>query len=920
MSSPSRQSPTLLLNTVLVLLLVCVGLLLVLRAQPPEAPVIPQDGSGWYTTAGREVLPERFIWSATVQTEPQSGDAMRCVLLGQTVRVELTVTPDGVRLSEQTGRNEARTVAERSWRHRLHKGDRIHWVKQDDGAGVFQNGVCLARIHLPHQTWARGLWQAGGGTSPFLEFSFQTFGSVHFSDDFMHPQDELGEWVASSGDWSVLSLDNPVRSANAFSLIGQGENALIMAGHWFWQDYSVAVSAHPFGTPDFGVRLCSTDAGHYAVEVRSAEDDGPATIRLVRRAAGMATVLDESAVAFSPEVWYRLRIAQLRGRLDVFVDDTRLLSAVDPNPLLGGEVGLLAFDSDGVVYDDVTISPTQRVEQDFRIQPAAADGILDFPASWAAESSLIQVPAGGGTLNMRGISLENTTFACRISEDHPLPDRFELLVRGRQVGGSWVGMRVRRTNEERTAALVHSRDGHQTVTEEVALADADLRGDYALVFRDRAVYGLHNGQTVCMAADLQSRTAGGSSLQISENRSPLVISALALRPTLEMPSLENRVETFEHEKSMSNWGSPASEWTPGPSAFGNVLWHRSDFWGSASVTLNTHAVGVDGKLPFGLVLGGDAKREAKVARLDIGVAEVGGDQLVARLMVDEEPIETVELDDVPATLGLERFSGRLQAYLDGELRWSLPLPEGLDTLGRLGRYGPGDAQTWAEALTVRGDNVMTYPFKRAPVDWTPASGTWEITNRWECDPRWSFFSGHRLKGVSCLWHKGRFPDNVTVEFFAGPKMDRSRGGHYQYAADLNAVLAADGVDINSGYSFMFGGWDDKGSFIVRENEVLAKDASMVIPRQGSTHRRWFYIKMRKQDDQLTYWVENKEIGSVRDENLLPGDRLALWTYKNGMMVAYVRVSADTVLPPETVQSVPGSAPETPYEEEELGDQ
>ena len=34
---------------------------------------------------------------------------------------------------------------------------------------------------------------------------------------------------------------------------------------------------------------------------------------------------------------------------------------------------------------------------------------------------------------------------------------------------------------------------------------------------------------------------------------------------------------------------------------------------------------------------------------------------------------------------------------------------------------------------------------------------------------------------------------ITVEFFAGPKMDQDRGRKYEYAADINAVIAADGT-------------------------------------------------------------------------------------------------------------------------------
>lgn len=914
-ASPQRDS-ALLFNLVILLLIACIGLLLVLRARVSNAPSGEGDAkvgaASWYTTAGRDDLPDQFVWTAVVQNSPAATDAMRCVLLGQTMRAELIVERSGMRLVERTAQNEEQVVAEQTWPRALRQDDRIDWVMQKDGAAVHLNGERVAHIHFPVQTWSRGLWQTKEGAAPFLVFSFQAVDPVYFSDDFMHPPDELGEWVPERGEWAVQTLDNPVRSANAFSLVGTGEDAQIRAGHWFWRNYTVGVSVlSPEERPNFGVRFCKSEAGHYSVEVRTPED-GPTFLRLERTAGGDSTLLREIQVELSPDIWYRLRISQVRGRIRVHVDETLLLTAVDPAPLLGGAVGLLAFDSAGVVYDDVDVVPTRRIRQDFRIQPPAPDGVLDFPEEWAREDR-IAVPAGGGTLSLRGIVMENSTLDCRLSDAAALPESFGLELRGRQIGRNWVSLRIRRADGEATAALIVSKNGQKSVVDEASLDhDRSWHGTYSLVFRGRNVYGIHDGNVLCMSDELPSGTAGRSSIRVSDNDRPLAVKALALAPSREMPSLENRVETFEHERSMSNWGTPAAEWTPGKASFGEVSWHRSDFWAEASVTLDTHPVDLDGKVPFGLVFGADVGQDKPVARVDIGVAEAGGEQLAARLLVDEDVRETLLLDHVPQFVTLERFGGRLQAHFDGKLQWSIPLPDGLQSLGRVGRYGPGDEKTWADALTVRGRQVMTYPFKEAPADWTPATGTWEITNRWECDPRWSFFSGHRLDGIASLWHKSRFPDNVTLEFFAGPKMDRSRGGHYQYAADFNAVLAADGYDINSGYSFMLGGWDDKGSFIVRKNNVVVENKEIRIPRKGSTHRRWFYIKIRKQNDRLTFWVDNKKVGSTQDDNLLSGDRLGLWTYKNGMMVAYVRISAGTILPPDQVRAVPDAEPKTPY--------
>ena len=72
----------------------------------------------------------------------------------------------------------------------------------------------------------------------------------------MHGEDELGEWEPKSGEWTVHALQNPIRSANPFSFLGRGSDALAVAGKWFWRDYSVSVAAHPLPGSAFGLKFC----------------------------------------------------------------------------------------------------------------------------------------------------------------------------------------------------------------------------------------------------------------------------------------------------------------------------------------------------------------------------------------------------------------------------------------------------------------------------------------------------------------------------------------------------------------------------------------------------------------------------------------------------------------------------------------
>ncbi|MDP6114643.1 MAG: hypothetical protein QGF00_34805 [Planctomycetota bacterium] len=120
----------------------------------------------------------------------------------------------------------------------------------------------------------------------------------------------------------------------------------------------------------------------------------------------------------------------------------------------------------------------------------------------------------------------------------------------------------------------------------------------------------------------------------------------------------------------------------------------------------------------------------------------------------------------------------------------------------------------------------------------------------------------------------------------------SRKGHgYIYASDINATICADGSDLTSGYSFLFGGKGNSGTQIVRKDEIVAESPER-IPRQV-LHRRWFAIKIQKRGGHLTLWIDNRKILEYTDPSPLPGRRLALWTYNNGLMVSRVRISSES---------------------------
>jgi hypothetical protein len=600
----------------------------------------------------------------------------------------------------------------------------------------------------------------------------------------------------------------------------------------------------------------------------------------------------------------------VEGAIQVSVDGSSVLRAVDPNPLLGGAVGLWTRGGQGTVFDDVSVGPVEEARFDFAKESSRGAILLrPLPALAAAE----ELPADG--LEVGGVLLENACVTTTLQglgaakPDTPV----ELLARRR--GGEELALRVARESAGWVARLVARQVGVEKVLAEERLTAPGAEASVSLHVLGGEAWGCVDGALVVFATDVPVRGQGVAGVRLPV-ASGVTQRALDVRPERPLAEVESRVEVFTHEASMQNWSSAVLEWNVEYGGKWPTYWHRSDFWQDVAAVMQVTDLPADNAAG---VVGLALRNPEKAA---------GATELPSVALVLNPEVREVQLLGLPdgikqlklvkqrvSELALERRGGRVLARLNGLVVWNEPLPDSLRGLCEVGRYGRGNTNEWAEAVNLRAAGLETYPFKDAPSEWLPVTGVWEVTNRWQCDPRWSFYSGVQRGGVACNWNKLRHGANVTVEFFAGPKMDQDRGRKYEYAADLNAVICADGRDISSGYSFMFGGWDDRGSQIVRGVELVGENPRVTIPREASTHRRWFYIKLRKNGNRLSYWVDGSLVATYDDPKPLTGDRFALWSWDNGIMVAQCRVSTDASggepAPPAGGVAV---TPKTPYDQ------
>jgi hypothetical protein len=131
----------------------------------------------------------------------------------------------------------------------------------------------------------------------------------------------------------------------------------------------------------------------------------------------------------------------------------------------------------------------------------------------------------------------------------------------------------------------------------------------------------------------------------------------------------------------------------------------------------------------------------------------------------------------------------------------------------------------------------------------------------------------------------------VLEFFGSLKMQSDKAPYYTHASDINAILCGDGISLGHGYAFIFAGWGNSKTAILRDGEIVAETTEALLPDVNSRDfwKGWFRIRAEKLGDSVRLWVGGEPVLEFTDADPLPGGRVGLWTYRNGLMVARARL-------------------------------
>ena len=377
-------------------------------------------------------------------------------------------------------------------------------------------------------------------------------------------------------------------------------------------------------------------------------------------------------------------------------------------------------------------------------------------------------------------------------------------------------------------------------------------------------------------------------------------------------------QVFKNDPFMKHWASSQGQWFP-VKKMPNAYWNKGDFFNAYTIALPISA---------GLVLAFAEEKDDFSEGYRISIEEVKGSPKAFTLHLSR-------LDNTIKSARLTRASESEKVVLhrSGDVIWvtqgekqllGMHDPQPLEGR-RVGVVTPKDFDVGT--IDVERENIADYPFEEAGCDWEQY-GNWVITNRFSCTPTWSHMTaiGER---ACVLWNKYAFEGDMTVEFYAGMRMQQGRSMSYPRIGDMNVTICGDGPDLYTGYSYIVGAWDrlwsENWTRLLRGPTSVSHTDRYLAPRVRESpggrqievpwvadgrpiHGAWYYIKIRRIGKRVECYFDNEKVLSYDDTNPLRGRDIAIWTQQSEMVIARARVTYERRFAPRRLlaASLPAS--------------
>jgi hypothetical protein len=734
----------------------------------------------------------------------------------------------------------------------------------------------------------------------------QPIGETVFHDDFSRPPGEPDPWNVDRGRWAVRlpearnNSSDPSKTANPFSLMATGSPALCTAGQTFWDSYLVTAAVKPEGGGAVGLAAYSIDPDNtYLFRVWSGNGGkGPNEGRaeLVRRLEGTETVLASGTARVEAGRWAKLGLRVFGDRLVGYVDGVEVCHAYD-STFGEGRIGLYTLDCPKAHFDDVSMDYAACYEDNYG--PDGQMPIEQLAGYWSIyQERLCSRPdpkaktAIGLTGDRAWQDYEFSADLLRWSAD-AVGMCFGVTGTGDYYLFRWGSGRDKPTPEVQELWKVAGGKSMLLASREAPLDRQTAH--HACVTCDRGYLRVSVDGSVALEAVDAARPCAGRVGYYVEGDAKAIGAFDNLKVSFCPPPPEpvSITEQFAREDTMADWARPIASWRP---LGGRLYAWDLPVWGDFVLRVKVGSLlGSSGAV--NLCSGTDLDKTAGWTPL-ISVSSVSGER---RLQYSVTPDVGVEAKGaVPAgpsepEVQLERRGSCLLASVNGTpVAGGRMSGRGKDQWVALRLEGVGVSLNDA---TLTSPNILDYAFAGAPTDWAPQDGTWEVSDRWNCQPGWSWFCG-RDTDTPLIWSKQSFSGDMVFEFWAAQMMNlQANEGGYLHPSDLNGIICGDGKNLCSGYAFILAGDNNTRSKLLRQGQTVAENAAYRFLNPtcrgdlNAFHRHWFHCRLEKKGGHLTYSIDGHVAMEWDDPNPLSGGQVGIWTYQhNGIMIARARVA------------------------------
>ncbi|MBM4163273.1 MAG: hypothetical protein FJ222_02360 [Lentisphaerae bacterium] len=770
----------------------------------------------------------------------------------------------------------------------------------------------------------------------------QRLGSFRFDDAFMVPEGEKlsGMWDPIQGSWSLHAVTNrlasqigklrggrmptPVRSPNFYSLLGTGTSAVILAGETFRDSYSVrAAVQHNSGVN--GIVFLATEAGDcHGLTARTDPVSEHLVIELWRGSISRGLtrrVLHAFQTDLTPGQWLQLEAVIFDDRLQIVVDGIELVNRPCPDLPPGGRYGLIACTEEGTRFDDFSAASHEEYPFDGAEAFAAVTRQIVGDVAWRGTDTEVRLPRAA-SLAFRGQGDRMWRFGSDTDAPHRLSARF-LCERSEApvILGLMVGNGTPAAPAWHFTCLLTATNRVFTLLRQ--------EGTRAVVV-DRMTRPLNPGRDIRLTLDaLQpgELRAFADDRQVLFHRTDLPLGGLGAITvsggrgvSTTLPEYTTRSTAFadRFEKNMQyvkdpfmrHWASPEGQWHTSRE---QATWLRGDMIRRIRLRMPVTAE------PSAIHLATDEAGSNAVCRLEIregqilGIIPALGDEPQFRVAVTNVPIHEADVNGSNRlyTVGLEDHVFWLGD--DSRLLATAHLPQ--PAAGRRVRVEGFDEAALHQSL-VRRENVFDTLFNESLQNWTINGGVWEVVNRFQCEPTWSHMNGENGDSLAALWAKYDFSGDFCAEIYAG-----MRHTWYDRCGDINMTVLSKRGATSDGYTVTLTGWDpdhsQNNTRLFRNGVMVTNSTSYLVPRiregnfrlggyepllrsdrgnQRDVHGAWYGVRLRRVADRLQVIFDNLPALEFTDPDPLASGSFGIWTFRNSMMVARVRIAAETIRP------------------------